>query len=145
MIPESVARRFWSHVALAGPDDCWEWTAFIDKHGYGRFSYNNQMVQTHRFSFTLAHGSIPPDHEVCHKCDNPKCCNPAHLFLGTHQDNMTDMKTKKRARTLATTTKITRTLKRQIREAYIAENVSQQELAARFGVHITTVSKIVRG
>ena len=148
-ISEATAERFWAKVTRPSPEACWEWTAFVDRHGYGRFTYNGDMVQTHRFSYQLAHqaqlsGPLPTDIEVCHRCDNPKCCNPAHLFLGTHQDNMTDMSTKKRARTLATSVKVTRSVKQAIRAAWDTEKVTKAELAERFGVHITTVTSIIQ-
>jgi len=140
----NMEERFWSKVLIKEPDECWIWTAFIDRHGYGRFYVDGEMMQTHRIAYTLTHGPIPPGMEVCHKCDNPQCCNPNHLFLGTHADNMLDMRQKKRARTLATKVKVTRTLKKQIREAYENEDTTIASLAERFGVHITTVATLLR-
>lgn len=87
---------FWEKVDKRGPEDCWEWKAAHTKRGYGCFRFNERQDLSHRVSYILAHGSIPDGLWVLHKCDNPKCVNPAHLFLGTHQDNMNDMKNKGR-------------------------------------------------
>lgn len=79
--------------------DCWIWLGYCDRDGYGEFSiaYNNkQHVRAHRFSYEYFLGTIPENLQVCHKCDNPKCVNPNHLFLGTSQDNKNDSVNKKR-------------------------------------------------
>jgi hypothetical protein len=86
--------RFWSKVATAGPDDCWPWTAATTPKGYGRWTYReggkNCHTTAHRKAWELANGPIPAGFQVLHRCDNPPCCNPAHLWLGTHRDNMAD-------------------------------------------------------
>ena len=76
---------------------CWIWNKFVDDNGYGRLSYNSKPYLTHRVSYKLFNGEIPKGLFVCHKCDTPSCVNPAHLFLGTHDDNMADMVGKGRA------------------------------------------------
>lgn len=72
------------------PDDCWTWIGSTDKDGYGHFDSNSKTIAGHRASWIVHNGEIPNRLHVLHRCDNPPCCNPAHLFLGTHSDNMAD-------------------------------------------------------
>lgn len=93
--------RFWAKVDKKGPDECWLWKSGVTKQGYGRFKVNKRMVTSHRTMFTIFNGPIPHDGShhgicVCHKCDVPGCCNPAHLFLGTAADNINDRQNKGR-------------------------------------------------
>jgi hypothetical protein len=86
----SIEQRFWSKVNLKGPNECWEWKANLRK-GYGMFRISNKIVSAHRVSWTMLRGDIPEGLLVLHKCNNEKCVNPNHLYLGTHGDNVTDM------------------------------------------------------
>lgn len=86
---------FWSYVDKSG-DGCWPWTAGYSGPGYGVFHSKG----THRVAYELAYGEIPVGKLICHKCDNPACCRPDHLFVGTHKDNSQDMTKKGRARGL---------------------------------------------
>jgi hypothetical protein len=94
-------QRFWSKVDIKGADDCWPWLAGRNNCGYGEFGVRNNgkfsKWKAHRFAWTLWHSEDPGRLEVCHKCDNPSCVNPSHLFLGTHKDNIRDMHQKKRS------------------------------------------------
>ena len=85
-----------------GPNgDCWEWTGSRLPAGYGKIGVSGRgrgvTETTHRVAYRLANGAFDESSEVCHRCDNPPCCNPDHLFLGTHADNMSDMAKKGRA------------------------------------------------
>ena len=78
-----------------GPESCWIWIGYISRR-YGTISMNNRPVRSNRASWILHNGPIPDAMFVCHHCDNPLCCNPSHLFLGTVHDNNRDMKQKNR-------------------------------------------------
>lgn len=101
----------------------------------------------HRAAWTLAFGPIPDGLYVCHACDNPKCCNPGHLFLGTHQANMADMWSKGRGATgfRVFGTKLGSKEVRDIRANYALCRVTQQQLADRYGVSFQHVNSIVNG
>lgn len=78
------------------PDDCWEWLRSLSPFGYGKAWWNGKMYQAHRLSWEAYNGEIPDGLCVLHRCDNPKCINPSHLFLGSHKDNNKDMAKKGR-------------------------------------------------
>lgn len=88
----SIEERFWSHVdRSAGPEKCWPWTAFRSKN-YGKFNLAaGDARYAHRFALELSIGGpIPKGMYACHRCDNPPCCNPAHLYVGTPTQNLED-------------------------------------------------------
>jgi len=90
------AARFEAHVDKSG--DCWKWTGPLSDGGYGKFSCGQVKRRAHRVAYEMYVGPIPDGMHVLHRCDNPPCVNPTHLFLGTHLDNMRDMEAKGRAR-----------------------------------------------
>lgn len=77
---------------------CWEWTGCVDAKGYGSFRYKARARLAHRVAYELFISAIPEGKHCLHRCDNPPCVNPCHLYLGTHQDNMDDMWARGRAR-----------------------------------------------
>lgn len=80
-----------------GENDCWFWLGFKNQGGYGMFTYRNQTLYAHKVAYILHKGEPPAGAYVLHKCDEPDCCNPQHLFLGNHKDNAMDMAQKRRA------------------------------------------------
>lgn len=93
--------RFWDHVDKSG--ECWIWTGYCQPKGYGLFypadyhrQRNNRTTSAHRYSYELHFGPIPSGMSVCHRCDNPPCVRPDHLWLGTNGDNVRDMYAKGR-------------------------------------------------
>lgn len=104
-VDEKTLARFWEKVDKNGPvpghcpevGPCWIWTAYCDRDGYGKFGIGPDVRLAHRVSYTIATSdSPPPQLGVYHKCDNPGCVNPGHFFLGTRQDNSSDMVAKGR-------------------------------------------------
>ena len=94
---ETAEQRFNKKYVINEDTDCWEWQNATNNIGYGMFRFDNNTMRTaHRVSYELYNGPIPPGMCVCHKCDNPKCVNPKHLWLGTNKDNHDDMVSKGR-------------------------------------------------
>lgn len=135
--------RFWQKVSKRA-SGCWEWTAGCDGTGYGTF-WDGRMWGAHRYSWTIAYGLIPRGMCVLHRCDNPLCVNPAHLFLGTHQDNADDRESKGRGHMRRGTangrSKLTEAAVLDIRRRYRPGNGI--ELAREYGVGKATVSRVV--
>lgn len=97
-------QRFWCKVDQSGgPSACWNWQACLVR-GYGHLGWEGKQQLAHRVSWKIANGTIPPGMYVCHRCDNPRCVNPGHLFLGTPADNIRDMVAKGRQAKGAATT-----------------------------------------
>lgn len=142
---KSKSEMFLSHVHIASDDECWPWLRGKDKDGYGLFSFRDgTTVRATRYMWELVHGRNPGKMQVCHRCDNPTCVNPRHLFLGTNLDNSRDMMAKGRWAG-SPTTKLSGSqyaeilaLKPPTRAAIAAQ------LAAHYGVSADTILLIWR-
>lgn len=86
-------------ISINQETGCWEWLGCTQDNGYARVRISGKTEYVHRVFFRLFYGAIPSGLDVCHTCDNRKCCNPEHLFLGTREDNMRDAKAKGRLST----------------------------------------------
>jgi len=149
-LAERLAHGGWREiirVAELGP--CWEWDGPRNGDGYGYCSIGSRRSRgAHRLSYELHIGPIEAGMVICHRCDNPPCINPDHLFPGTHGDNLADMRAKGRERYIAgdghPSSKLTDEQVREIR-ALAASGQSYPTLAARFGVTSSNIGRIVRG
>lgn len=142
---QMIADRLRKHSEPA-EGGCIVWTAYR-KGGYGWMTINKRQHFTHRVAYELAHGSIPAGLCVCHQCDNPACINPAHLFAGTHTENMADMRAKGRRRNRLVgeaqpNAKLTEAAVLAVREAV---GVSTSQLARDYGVSIQTMDAVRKG
>lgn len=155
----SALRRFLSKCDANG--DCWQWSGSVTSKGYGRFSYNGKAERAHRVSWLLHFGPIPDGMLVCHRCDNPGCVNPDHLFLGTAAENTMDMDAKGRrvnapltgddhyarqdpSRVLRGEQSAPAKLTVQQVIAIRASSETQTRLARRYGITQAAVSSIIR-
>lgn len=118
---------------------CWNWVGSTTPKGYGQFSLNGKRYSAHRYFYEQNVGLIGGLF-VCHKCDNRRCVNPDHLFLGTHEDNMRDMAIKERMGN----SKLTAEMAKRIR-AMSTEGVSPRQIACIFSVGISTIADVVKG
>lgn len=144
-----VVSRFWPKVDKRGPEECWPWKAGADPRGYGWMRVGPRMEHSNRVSWRIHFGE-PGELCVLHRCDNPRCVNPAHLFLGTKGDNNRDRHEKGRSRggsrpgTENPAAKLTPEKVREIRERR-ANGERWCDLARAFGVARETIRDVVRG
>ena len=168
-----VVKFWWQVDKSGGMDACWHWTRNCGSIGfksYGQYYLDGKKVYTHALAYRLTNGEIPPRMEVCHTCDTPWCCNPKHLYMGTHQQNMQDRSRKGRGGgSLGAKTgirnpivdfpvrepnrasgsrnahsKLTEDQVRRIRIRYAEGNISQRALAKEYGVNPAQIGFIVR-
>lgn len=136
--------------------ECWEWTRSTDSHGYGKIKIEGRSRGVHRAVYENIYGPLPKGQVVRHSCDNPPCFNPAHLLPGTQADNVADMLERGRQRKSLRTpqpkkgqalgsrhgqSKLTEEIVWEIRDAYSRGEVTQRDLAEKYGVTQSTISR----
>ena len=145
----NVSDRLWTKVEKRGPTDCWPFTGGLGSQGRGIISLGGKNIYASKAAWIVTHGPVNDGVWVLHTCDNGRCCNPAHLFLGTPQDNSADMDSKGRRVTLRgeqdPKSILTDQKVRQIRQLYKPRQFSQFKLAAMFGVRRTTIQSVLNG
>ena len=135
----------WAGIDRRGPDECWNWTRSTNSHGYGEIRIAHKQHLCHRLAYELTTGEGPGSLLVLHSCDNRRCCNPAHLRLGTVQDNSNDMVSRQREARGERHGRARLTAERvcAIREM-AANGHSFVAIARQFGVTPENVSYVVR-
>lgn len=135
--------RFLSKIKIY--NDCWIWQAQTVFPGYGRFWLYGKNMTAHRASWLIFKGNIPENLCICHKCDNPSCVNPEHLFLGTHKENSVDMKIKGRSKPGEKNgcSKVIDIHRDEIINKYL-QGHTQRNLAKEYKVAQSTIWKIIR-
>jgi hypothetical protein len=154
----SVEERFWSKVNKNGPimpnmkTRCWVWTAGLWGGGYGCFYPRPELgtIPAHRFVWELHKGPIPEGLYACHKCDNPACVRPGHLFLGTQKDNAEDREAKGRGNhavigSFNGSAKLTERLAVKAIEMYSTGKFTHKKIAERLGVSESAIRNIIHG
>ena len=135
IIPKEQREKFWSKVDKSG--ECWVWTGTLTPKGYGQLWWKKNW-RAHRFVWLLTYNYLFPELNVCHRCDNRACVNPAHLFLGTHKDNRVDCVLKDRHYH-----KLTKRHVRLLRKMHDTGKYGKRELARIFGVAYGTAWQIL--
>ncbi len=140
-----VSERFWSRVNVVERKRCWTWLGAKDNYGYGQFRMDGKTIRAPRMAFFLRNGRWP--NNACHKCDNPICCNPDHIFDGTRSDNMRDMVRKGRNKTdigekhggsVLTDSKVT-----SMRRDYKTGLKSLEFIASEYGCSQSTAQRVI--
>lgn len=149
-----VFDRLVSHIEINPISACWEWVG-SKRNGYGRMIVGSRTdgtrrsMSAHRVSYEIVYGEIPEGMEVCHKCDNPSCVNPNHLFLGTRQDNIDDRERKGRNVFFVgeeqPRAKLTKKAVKDARWERAYKGTSFQMLADRYGVSKKTMMNAIKG
>ena len=152
VISAKRAEKFWKAIKKTEDGSCWLWTLCTDPNGYGicgtRVGTKCQALASHRVAYYLHTGIDPLEKYVCHRCDNPPCCNPEHLFLGTQADNMADAARKGRAKGpsgLAAKghAKLTPDIVRQVRRR-VADGEAIRSIAREYAVSFSAIWRIVK-
>lgn len=144
--------KFWSRVDKREPEECWPWKRHCSPKGYGVVWVNSGSYRAHRVSYLLANGRLPDALIILHRCDNPRCVNPAHLKAGTVSDNSRDASLKGRLHGPSVSLLGERGTNAKLRDADIplirallSQRVGKSEIARRYGVSHSTIKLIEKG
>jgi hypothetical protein len=135
------AARFWSKVDVGSPDTCWPWKG--GGNLYGEFKHGGKTLRAHRVAYVMVYGAVADGVVIRHACDNPACCNPAHLSPGTHAQNVRDRVERKRSALGERSGRAILT-ESQAREI-LASTETAAALAVRFGVSKYTIYSLLQG
>ena len=138
-----LQKRFWEKVDIKSKDECWNWKASCT-HGYGYFWNGEVTENAHRTSWIIHNGSIPKGLLVLHKCDNRKCVNPNHLYLGTHSDNNYDRAMRNPNGQGGGTPKFDSENVRIIKKLYSTGKYTQMSLAFMFNCSCHIIYRVIR-
>lgn len=137
----TLAERLWRRVDIRSEEKCWEWKGFKDYNGYGQMGRGTReegLILTHRAAYEVTYGISTKGKHILHICDNPSCCNPKHLSIGTNYDNVMDM-CKKGRHYDKDRSRLTNEEKKTLRHLYFAEQCTADELASFFGINRKTI------
>ena len=143
---KSLEQRFWEKVKIGTASECWPWLSLcVDRKGYGKLWYAGGNVYAHRMAWTLTNGPIPEGLFCLHNCDNPGCCNPGHIRLGTLKENMQDAISRDRIAKgeRQGNARLTHEQVREIRVKYNPRLYGYDKLAKEYNVAKTTIRKVV--
>jgi hypothetical protein len=140
--PEILRAILLTNKKIDKTTKCWNWNGRKTKAGYGQTGPHGHHLYVHRASYAMFNGPISEGMDVCHKCDNPSCYRPEHLFLGTARDNLRDCSAKGRM-TNRPNRKINAEIANKIRFFYKSKEFNQIELSKKYGVSQTLVWQIV--
>lgn len=147
---EDFPAYFWSRIEILDNESCWGWKKSLRTAGYGRVYFHRKCFNASRLAYILTYGEINQDVEVCHECDNKKCCNPHHLFLGTHKENMDDAWNKGIIKpppvaygTRNTSSKLTEDKVKQIFKLY-KSGITKSDIARNFGITKQAVGLVLK-
>lgn len=142
--PIPVEERIYKFIDKCGEDECWNYLGYKNNDGYGIIGISNGKTEgAHRVVYKLEKGEIPQDKVIMHTCDNPECCNPKHLVLGTQNDNIQDMISKGRFVPRITPYKLTKEQIKEVRDKYTGMRGEKVKLAKEYGVVVTTITNIL--
>jgi hypothetical protein len=155
--PANTPEVLWSKVEIKGEDECWPWKGTLKDDGYGRVQINDWNYYAHRVIFNLANPGVielkaPKSYDesgfLLHSCDNPSCCNPKHLRVGTHAENMADKVARGRSPDFSgdkgPRAKLTMTQARQARQLK-KDGMSTRDLAVQFGISLPSMKTLLAG